>query len=134
MTTKPHIVVCATPVYGHVMPMRAIAKALIQRGYEVTFVSMYSLSPKVTIFWGQLICKFILEIALKSLIWFEGFPQLLGFWVSLYTSTFWDYKSNVRESLLLFLPLHFNVSCYMRYYDAGFKDTCLESKHPELLM
>ncbi|CZR62296.1 related to N-glycosyltransferase [Phialocephala subalpina] len=37
--TKPLIVFGCTPVFGHLLPVRKIAKGLIQRGYEVTFVS-----------------------------------------------------------------------------------------------
>jgi UDP:flavonoid glycosyltransferase YjiC (YdhE family) len=33
------VLICATPVYGHVMPLRAIARALIARGYDVTFLT-----------------------------------------------------------------------------------------------
>ena len=36
---KPLVLTCATPTYGHVMPLRAIAKELIVRGYDVTFVT-----------------------------------------------------------------------------------------------
>jgi UDP:flavonoid glycosyltransferase YjiC (YdhE family) len=35
---KPLILMSSTPIYGHFMPMRAIAKALLARGYEITFV------------------------------------------------------------------------------------------------
>jgi UDP:flavonoid glycosyltransferase YjiC (YdhE family) len=28
-----------TPFYGHLMPIRVIAKDLVQRGYDVTFVT-----------------------------------------------------------------------------------------------
>ncbi|KUJ16794.1 putative UDP-glucuronosyltransferase 2A3 [Mollisia scopiformis] len=37
--TKPLVIIGCTPVYGHLMPIRAMAKLLVQRGYEVTFVS-----------------------------------------------------------------------------------------------
>lgn len=37
--TKPLVVIGCTPVYGHLMPVRGMAKLLVQRGYEVTFVS-----------------------------------------------------------------------------------------------
>ncbi len=37
--TKPLVVIGCTPVYGHLMPIRAMTKLLVQRGYEVTFVS-----------------------------------------------------------------------------------------------
>ncbi len=36
---KPLVLMACTPIYGHLMPMRAISKQLIDRGYEVTFVS-----------------------------------------------------------------------------------------------
>ncbi|KAF4636582.1 hypothetical protein G7Y89_g1501 [Cudoniella acicularis] len=38
-TTKPLVLIGCTPIYGHVSPIRAIAKGLISKGYEVTFVS-----------------------------------------------------------------------------------------------
>ena len=37
--TKPSVLICATPVYGHVMPLRAVARELIARGYNVTFLT-----------------------------------------------------------------------------------------------
>lgn len=37
--TKPLVLICVTPIYGHVMPIRAIGKELINKGYEVTFVT-----------------------------------------------------------------------------------------------
>lgn len=37
--TKPLVVMGCTPIYGHLIPVRAIARLLIERGYEVTFVS-----------------------------------------------------------------------------------------------
>lgn len=36
---KPLVLMSSTPVYGHLMPVRAIAKGLVAQGYEVTFVS-----------------------------------------------------------------------------------------------
>ena len=36
---KPKILVCSTPVYGHVMPLRAIARSLLQKGFDVTFIT-----------------------------------------------------------------------------------------------
>ncbi|KAK3315856.1 MGT family glycosyltransferase [Apodospora peruviana] len=36
---KPIVLICSTPVSGHIIPMIAIAKQLIARGYEVCFVS-----------------------------------------------------------------------------------------------
>lgn len=36
---KPLILMAATPIYGHTMPMRAIARKLIERGFDITFVS-----------------------------------------------------------------------------------------------
>ncbi|PMD46297.1 glycosyltransferase family 1 protein [Hyaloscypha variabilis F] len=38
-SNKPLILICCTPIYGHLMPIRAIGKELIARGYEVTFVT-----------------------------------------------------------------------------------------------
>ncbi|GKU21833.1 unnamed protein product [Fusarium langsethiae] len=36
---KPLVLMCSTPVSGHIIPMLAIAEQLITRGYEVCFVS-----------------------------------------------------------------------------------------------
>jgi len=36
---KPLVLICVTPIYGHLMPVRAIGKELVARGYEVTFVT-----------------------------------------------------------------------------------------------
>ncbi len=36
---KPLVLIGCTPIYGHLVPLRAIAKQLVDRGYEVTFVS-----------------------------------------------------------------------------------------------
>jgi len=44
-STKPLLVIGSTPVYGHIMPLRSIAKFLIARGYEVTFVSATHFRP-----------------------------------------------------------------------------------------
>jgi UDP:flavonoid glycosyltransferase YjiC (YdhE family) len=38
-TAQTMVLICASPVYGHVMPLRAIARALIQRGYDITFLT-----------------------------------------------------------------------------------------------
>jgi UDP:flavonoid glycosyltransferase YjiC (YdhE family) len=38
-TSKPILIFCATPADGHVMPMRAIAKNMISRGFEVIFIT-----------------------------------------------------------------------------------------------
>ncbi|KAI9732059.1 MAG: hypothetical protein M1818_007654 [Claussenomyces sp. TS43310] len=40
--TKPFVLICVTPLYGHVMPIRNIAANLVARGYEVTFLSASS--------------------------------------------------------------------------------------------
>jgi UDP:flavonoid glycosyltransferase YjiC (YdhE family) len=37
--TKPLVLICVTPIYGHLMPIRAIGKELVKRGYDVTFVT-----------------------------------------------------------------------------------------------
>jgi hypothetical protein len=39
MASKPHILICATPVYGHTMPLRAVSRALINRGFTITFLT-----------------------------------------------------------------------------------------------
>ncbi|TVY46520.1 UDP-glucosyltransferase B1 [Lachnellula occidentalis] len=36
---KPLILMGATPIYGHTMPLRAIARGLIERGFDITFVT-----------------------------------------------------------------------------------------------
>ncbi|KUJ07109.1 UDP-Glycosyltransferase/glycogen phosphorylase [Mollisia scopiformis] len=38
-TQKPLLVFGTTPIYGHTMPLRAIAKNLIEQGYEVIFLT-----------------------------------------------------------------------------------------------
>lgn len=37
--SKLKLLFCVSPIYGHVMPLRSIAKAIIKYGYEVTFVT-----------------------------------------------------------------------------------------------
>ncbi|KAM0817972.1 putative Glycosyltransferase family 28 N-terminal domain-containing protein [Seiridium cardinale] len=36
---KPLVLICSTPVSGHIIPMLAIARQLVARGYDVCFVS-----------------------------------------------------------------------------------------------
>lgn len=36
---KPLVLICSTPVSGHSIPIMAIAKYLVARGYEVCYVS-----------------------------------------------------------------------------------------------
>ncbi|KAK8078887.1 glycosyltransferase family 1 protein [Apiospora phragmitis] len=36
---KPIVLICSTPVSGHIIPMIAIAKQLVENGYDVCFVS-----------------------------------------------------------------------------------------------
>ncbi|KAH6663392.1 putative UDP-glucuronosyltransferase 2A3 [Halenospora varia] len=36
---KPHILMGAMPIYGHTMPLRAVARGLIDRGFTITFVT-----------------------------------------------------------------------------------------------
>ena len=38
-SVKPVVLICCTPLSGHVVPLRAIAKGLLSCGYEVTFVT-----------------------------------------------------------------------------------------------
>ncbi|KAK8101905.1 UDP-glucosyltransferase B1 [Apiospora kogelbergensis] len=38
-TEKPIVLICSTPVSGHIIPMLAIAKHLVDTGYDVCFVS-----------------------------------------------------------------------------------------------
>jgi UDP:flavonoid glycosyltransferase YjiC (YdhE family) len=47
--SKPKLIFCVTPVYGHVMPMRALAKEIISRGFEVTFVTGASYQREIEI-------------------------------------------------------------------------------------
>jgi UDP:flavonoid glycosyltransferase YjiC (YdhE family) len=35
--SKPIVLFCASPADGHVMPLRAVAKNLVTRGFEVIF-------------------------------------------------------------------------------------------------
>ncbi|KAK0120129.1 hypothetical protein ONS95_011537 [Cadophora gregata] len=37
--TKPLLLFCSTPGHGHVMPVRAVAKTLVARGYEAIFTT-----------------------------------------------------------------------------------------------
>ncbi|PVH83676.1 glycosyltransferase family 1 protein [Cadophora sp. DSE1049] len=46
-TAKPHLLFCATPVYGHVMPIRAVAKRIIAKGYNVTFLTGSEYQEKI---------------------------------------------------------------------------------------
>lgn len=36
---KPLVLMCSTPVSGHIIPMLAIARQLVDRKYDVCFVS-----------------------------------------------------------------------------------------------
>lgn len=36
---KPHILMGAMPIYGHTMPLRAVARGLIERGFAISFVT-----------------------------------------------------------------------------------------------
>lgn len=36
---KPLLLICSTPVSGHIVPMISVAKHLVIRGYDVCFVS-----------------------------------------------------------------------------------------------
>ncbi|RDW79643.1 hypothetical protein BP6252_04281 [Coleophoma cylindrospora] len=45
--TKPILLVCSVPASGHLMPVKAISKALIARGYEVTFVTGSTFGPSI---------------------------------------------------------------------------------------
>ncbi|KAK3337594.1 MGT family glycosyltransferase [Cercophora scortea] len=44
---KPRILICSTPVSGHIIPMLAIAKQLVARGYDVCFVSSNGYRPQI---------------------------------------------------------------------------------------
>lgn len=39
LATRPLVLMCSTPVSGHIIPMLAIAGQLIARNYDVCFVS-----------------------------------------------------------------------------------------------
>ncbi|KAK3695793.1 MGT family glycosyltransferase [Podospora appendiculata] len=49
VTNKPstQILICSTPVSGHIIPMLAIAKELVARGYDVCFVSSTGYRPQI---------------------------------------------------------------------------------------
>lgn len=47
LTKKPSLLICSTPVSGHIIPMLAIAEQLITRGYNVCFVSGSGYRPQV---------------------------------------------------------------------------------------
>ncbi|KAI9640672.1 hypothetical protein NHQ30_010981 [Ciborinia camelliae] len=42
---KPLLLICSTPIQGHFAPCKIIAKQLISRGYEVTFVTATRFGP-----------------------------------------------------------------------------------------
>ncbi|CZR52954.1 related to N-glycosyltransferase [Phialocephala subalpina] len=44
---KVKLLICITPVYGHVMPIRAVATALIGRGYDVTVLTGSDYKEKI---------------------------------------------------------------------------------------
>jgi UDP:flavonoid glycosyltransferase YjiC (YdhE family) len=77
-SSKPLVLICVTPIYGHVMPIRAIGKELVARGYKVTFVtgSFY---------------KEILEAIGASLVPIEGYGD--------YTEADIDSKWPIRKTL-----------------------------------
>ncbi|TEY37428.1 hypothetical protein BOTCAL_0519g00070 [Botryotinia calthae] len=46
-TTKPLLLICSNPLSGHFAPCKIIAKVLIERGYEVTFLTGSQFGPGV---------------------------------------------------------------------------------------
>ena len=45
--TKPVLLFCSTPGYGHVMPLRVVAKDLVSRGYDVMYLTGNAYRSKV---------------------------------------------------------------------------------------
>ncbi|KAF7872547.1 hypothetical protein EAF04_003468 [Stromatinia cepivora] len=46
--TKPLLLICSTPIAGHLGPCKIIAKSLMERGYEVTFVTGTKYGPGIS--------------------------------------------------------------------------------------
>lgn len=46
-SVKPFVLVCATPLYGHFIPIRNITKDLVERGYDVSMISATVRKPLV---------------------------------------------------------------------------------------
>lgn len=44
---KPLVLICSTPVSGHIIPMLKIAEQLVSRGYDVCFVTGSGYRPRV---------------------------------------------------------------------------------------
>ena len=65
---KPLILICVTPIYGHVMPIRAIGKELVARGYDVTFVTGSAYKKRIESIGAKLIAlEGIADLAAESL-------------------------------------------------------------------
>ncbi|KFZ24029.1 hypothetical protein V502_01511 [Pseudogymnoascus sp. VKM F-4520 (FW-2644)] len=65
---KPLILICVTPVYGHVMPIRAIGKELVARGYDVTFVTGSAYKKRIESIGAKLIAlEGIADLAAETL-------------------------------------------------------------------
>jgi UDP:flavonoid glycosyltransferase YjiC (YdhE family) len=71
---KPCILMTAFPLYGHTMPMRAIAKSIIRLGFSVTFISSPQYrTPLEDI--GATFAPFLGYCALSEAIIAERFPE-----------------------------------------------------------
>lgn len=46
-TLKPLLLICSAPISGHIAPCKIIAKQLINRGYEVTFLTGTRFGPNI---------------------------------------------------------------------------------------
>jgi hypothetical protein len=82
---KPVVLMCSTPVSGHIIPMLSIARALVARDYDVCFVSGSGYRQQV-------------EAAGARFMPVEGYGDY-------YDLTSWDLDPLCMYSLYL-LPLH----------------------------
>jgi UDP:flavonoid glycosyltransferase YjiC (YdhE family) len=77
--TKPVVLICSTPVSGHIIPMIAIAKQLVARGYDVCFVSGSGYRQQI-------------EVVGASFVSVEGYGDF-------YDLTSWDLDQSCRRHL-----------------------------------
>lgn len=80
---------CSTPVSGHIIPMLAIAKQLVARGYEVCFVSGSGYRQQV-------------EVIGASFVSVEGYGDF-------YDLTSWDLDTDCMHFFLLSLTVLYGV-------------------------
>jgi UDP:flavonoid glycosyltransferase YjiC (YdhE family) len=45
---KPHLILASLPIYGHTMPLRAIARGLLAQGFPMTFLTGSHYAPLIT--------------------------------------------------------------------------------------